>query len=174
MPQRVTRVIRDAIRLDALPRGVTSKRRPADTHADPPARKPARRRAAKPKKATPERYRLLPGETSDQRAERLRREFDADLRANGFAPWEPEHKFALKTLGRKWAMDLAWPEARVAVEIEGRGSHQRGRYWTDMEKYNRAAAMGWLLIRVSYEMIADDTALALVKDVFAYRASEAA
>ena len=170
MPQpRTTRIIRNAIRLDALPASVAMPRRaPAKT-----AQTPAKRRTRKTK-ATPERYRLLPGETSDQRAERLRREFDADLRANGFAPWEPEHKFALKTLGRKWAMDLAWPETRVAVEIEGRGSHQRGRYWTDMEKYNRAAAMGWLLIRVSYEMIADDTALALVKEVFAYRASQAA
>ena len=166
-----TRIIRNAIRLDAMPSSVTSSM-VTPTRAAARRRAPSATKTTKTKKTTPERYRLLPGETSDQRAARLRKEFYADLQAQGIAPWEPEYQFALQTHRRKWAMDLAWPSARIAVEIEGRGSHQRGRYWTDMEKYNRAAAMGWLLIRISYEMIANDIALALVKEVFAYRAIE--
>jgi very-short-patch-repair endonuclease len=93
------------------------------------------------------------------------------MQAHGYAPWETEYKFALKTHGRKWANDLAWPDLRVSVEIEGRGSHQRGRYLTDMEKYNRAAVMGWMLIRVTYDMIADGSALRLLEEAFALRQS---
>lgn len=147
---------------------------------------PARKRATAPKPVKPAKttkprkrttkivknpalYKPLPGETWGQRAERLRDAFETDLRALGLAPWEPEYQFARLSHRRKWAMDIAWPDARVVVEIEGHGSHQRGRYHTDMEKYNRAALMGWLLLRVTYDMIADGRALALVQEAFALR-----
>jgi very-short-patch-repair endonuclease len=53
---------------------------------------------------------------------------------------------------RKWRFDFAWPEKRVAVEIEGgvwtRGRHTRGSgYIGDMEKYNSAVEMGWRVLR---------------------------
>lgn len=53
---------------------------------------------------------------------------------------------------RKWRFDAAWPEAKVAVELEGgiwsRGGHVRGSgYRRDMEKYNAAAALGWVVLR---------------------------
>ena len=92
-----------------------------------------------------------------------------------------EHQFARAALGRQWRIDLAWPDAdlRIALEIEGGiyapggGAHQRvgrgGRYLSDMEKYNTLAVWGWLLIRVTYDMIADGRALALLTQAFAYR-----
>ena len=66
---------------------------------------------------------------------------------------------------RKWRFDLAWPAARVAVEIEG-GSYVGGRhttgpgFWRDLEKYNEAALAGWTVIRVTPRMITDGSAIA--------------
>lgn len=54
---------------------------------------------------------------------------------------------------REWHFDFAIPACRVAIEVEG-GAFIGGRhirpdgYLRDMEKYNEAAAAGWLLIRV--------------------------
>jgi very-short-patch-repair endonuclease len=54
---------------------------------------------------------------------------------------------------RKWRFDFAWPDLKVAVEVEGLtygagGRHQRvGGYQGDLEKYNAAAMAGWLVLR---------------------------
>lgn len=55
---------------------------------------------------------------------------------------------------RRWRIDYAFPEQRVAVECEGgvwtRGRHSRGAGMVkDMEKYNELACRGWKLIRVT-------------------------
>ena len=42
---------------------------------------------------------------------------------------------------REWRFDFAIPAVRVAIEVEG------GVWKRDMEKYNEAAACGWLVIR---------------------------
>ena len=61
-----------------------------------------------------------------------------------------EHKFHPH---RKWRIDLAWPELKLAVEIEG-GVFTRGRhvrpvgFLRDIEKYNTANVLGWSLLRV--------------------------
>ena len=56
---------------------------------------------------------------------------------------------------RLWRMDYAWPQAKVAIEIEG-GIYQGGDHTTsmqgvlgDIEKYNTAASMGWLVLRAT-------------------------
>lgn len=61
----------------------------------------------------------------------------------------PEYKFDPE---RKWRFDYAWLANLVALEIEGgawtRGRHTRGGgFIGDMEKYNRAAALGWRIVR---------------------------
>lgn len=68
---------------------------------------------------------------------------------NGLPEPVREHFFALP---RRWRFDLAFPEQRVAVEIEGgvyiKGRHSRGAgYEKDTEKYNTAAVLGWLVLR---------------------------
>ena len=56
-----------------------------------------------------------------------------------------EHKFHPT---RKWRFDLAWPEHKLALEVQG-GIHVRGRHTRgaallkEWEKLNTAAAMGW-------------------------------
>lgn len=53
---------------------------------------------------------------------------------------------------RFWRFDLAWPEHRLALEIEGGvwtgGRHTSGAgYAKDMEKYNAAVLAGWRVLR---------------------------
>jgi len=59
-----------------------------------------------------------------------------------------EHQFCA---GRKWAFDLAWPEAKVALECQGgiwsQGRHTRGAaLLKEWEKLNTAAEMGYRII----------------------------
>ncbi len=56
-----------------------------------------------------------------------------------------EHVFHPK---RGWRFDFAWPELKLAVELDGRGRHQtvkgtRG----DCEKLNAAVILGWRVLR---------------------------
>lgn len=59
-----------------------------------------------------------------------------------------EHRFHPE---RMWRFDQAWPEYRVALEIEGaiwtNGGHSRGSGKTkDHEKFTAAACLGWRII----------------------------
>jgi very-short-patch-repair endonuclease len=64
---------------------------------------------------------------------------------------KPEHRFASP---RRWCLDFAFLRDKVALEVEGGiwirggGRHNRGAgMLKDMEKYNRAAALGWRVVR---------------------------
>lgn len=53
---------------------------------------------------------------------------------------------------RKWRIDFAWPEDKLAVEVEGglyiQGRHVRIRgYIGDLEKYNEIEMRGYTLLR---------------------------
>lgn len=67
----------------------------------------------------------------------------------------PEYQFVPE---RGWRFDYAWPDYKVALEIEGgvynRGRHVRGEgYETDLMKYNEATLRGWRLIRFSVSQV---------------------
>jgi very-short-patch-repair endonuclease len=69
---------------------------------------------------------------------------------------------------RRWRFDFAWPAKRVALEIEGGvwtgGRHVNGAGFTkDMEKYNYAAAMGWLIIRCQWRTLLNDETAAFLR-----------
>lgn len=53
---------------------------------------------------------------------------------------------------RKWRFDYALPSIKIAIEIDGGvwtlGRHNRPKgYIADLEKFNEAAAMGWLVLK---------------------------
>ena len=53
---------------------------------------------------------------------------------------------------RKWRIDHAWADVKLAVEKEGgawiSGRHNRGKgFIADMEKYNMLTENGWHLLR---------------------------
>jgi very-short-patch-repair endonuclease len=71
------------------------------------------------------------------------------LRALGVRTWAEEHVFHP---ARKWRLDFAWPELRIAAEVEGgvfsRGRHVRpAGFIDDCEKYNAAVLLGWSVLR---------------------------
>lgn len=74
-----------------------------------------------------------------------------------------EYAFA-KESGRRWRFDLAWPDRKLAVEVEGgtwvSGRHTTGTgYARDLEKYNQAALLGWTVLRYTPRMIEEGTAI---------------
>ena len=73
---------------------------------------------------------------------------------------------------RRWRFDFAWPDGpitdRWAVEVEGglwvNGRHCRGAgFSADCEKYNRAALLGWRVLRVTPAQIRSGAALAWIE-----------
>lgn len=78
-----------------------------------------------------------------------------------------EHRFATG-LGRHWRADIAYPEQRLAVEVDG-GSWVGGRHVSgtgfaeDCLKLNAAAALGWRVVRVTPAMIDSGEAVRAVR-----------
>lgn len=69
---------------------------------------------------------------------------------------------------RKWRFDFAWPDRKLALEVEGgafvAGRHTRGAsFEADCEKYAEAAVDGWRVIRVTPRMVEDGRAVAFVE-----------
>lgn len=68
---------------------------------------------------------------------------------------EAEYEYRFHPV-RKWRFDVAFPEAMVAVEIEGGvwsyGRHNRAAtFLRDMEKYNEATMAGWSILRYAWK-----------------------
>ena len=82
---------------------------------------------------------------------------------------EPEWYFARPA--RQWRFDLALPELKIAIEIEGGifakaggGRHNRGAGMkADLDKYAEAALLGWLVLRVLPEWVKSGKALGWVE-----------
>lgn len=73
--------------------------------------------------------------------------------------------------GRCWRLDYAWPDHKLALEVEGGvwtgGRHTRGAgFLRDMEKYNALAVAGWRLLRCTPADVRGLKVLAVVKDAF--------
>jgi hypothetical protein len=75
--------------------------------------------------------------------------------------YEKEHRFHPT---RKWRFDYALPHHGVAIEYEGlysrRSRHTSVRgFREDCVKYNEAALYGWVLIRVTNDMLRSGVAV---------------
>jgi len=71
---------------------------------------------------------------------------------------------------RKWSFDFAFPDQKIALEVEGGvwhgGRHCRGSgFVKDMEKYNEATCMGWRLIRCQPDDVCTMETIDLLKRV---------
>lgn len=85
----------------------------------------------------------------------LAAKFLFQLRALGLP--EPVHELSFHP-ARKWKFDFAYPEKRLAFEVEGglwvNGRHNRA-VDKDIEKYTAAALLDWFVYRVTPEAIRD-------------------
>jgi len=78
-----------------------------------------------------------------------------------------EHKFHDT---RRWKFDIAWPKLKIALEVEGGvftgGRHTRGKgFVKDMEKYNSAATLGWVVVRCIPDEVCMLDTIEMVKKV---------
>ena len=93
----------------------------------------------------------------DPIASDLERTFDTLWRQLGGPPLFAEYHFAPD---RDWRFDRCHPYARIAIEIDG-GTWNGGRHTTgagfrdDCIKLNAAASLGWLVYRLTADMLRD-------------------
>ena len=67
-----------------------------------------------------------------------------------------QHRVVLPD-GRSAELDAAWPEARVAVELDGAAFHgSREARERDLRRDSALAALGWVVLRFSYERLVSD------------------
>ena len=104
----------------------------------------------------------------------LEQEFEFQLKLFEFPKWETEYMFAKEDMGRRWRFDFAWPDYKIALEIEGGvfsgGRHVRGKGFTaDCEKYSAAACLGWAVLRVTAKHIADGDAIEWLDQLYKNR-----
>ena len=87
----------------------------------------------------------------------------------------PEYRFHPT---RKWRFDYAFPDKMIAVEVEGlvyRGKSRHTNnsgYKGDLEKYNAAACLGWLVLRFSQDMLAKSSTFDTISSAFTLRESQ--
>jgi len=79
---------------------------------------------------------------------------------------EKEFKFHSS---RKWRFDYAILEFKIAIEIDGgiwtNGRHTRGKgYLNDMEKFNVASSLGWLILKFTPNNQYSLKTIELIKD----------
>ena len=102
--------------------------------------------------------------------EKLAREYEMfrrKLSAFSGCEIEPEHVFYQ---GRRWRLDFAIVDLKIGIEIEGgvwtNGRHTRGNgFIEDMEKYNAAATLGWVILRFTPQDLNKITTFETVKKV---------
>lgn len=107
---------------------------------------------------------------------------DEQLTLAGLPEPEREYRFAAHVVGlgpgirarlreaglKDWRLDFAWPEHRLAVEVQGgtwsQGKHTRGQgYEDDREKINAAQLLGWTVLEFTTGMIRDGRALRTIE-----------
>lgn len=77
------------------------------------------------------------------------------MERSGVPSWKRELRFHGT---RMWRFDFAWPDCKVALEVDG-GTHSGGRHTRpggfrgDCAKLNEAAIAGWTVIRCTKEHI---------------------
>lgn len=84
-----------------------------------------------------------------------------------------EFRFAIE-VGRDWRFDWAWPDHKLALEVDG-GGYTRGRHHRfegfseDCIKINTAIVLGWRVLRATPQQVSDGTAIDFVKRALAVR-----
>jgi len=89
-----------------------------------------------------------------------------ELKHHGVPPFKRQFRFHPT---RRWLLDFAWPQYKVAVEVEGGtwigGRHTRPKgYAADCEKYNEATLQGWSVYRFTRDSVLDGRAVEVIRE----------
>ena len=99
--------------------------------------------AAAPKPALP----VIPKGSNKVEGSRLETMFALQLRAIGAPPWVEQYVGAVP--GRKYRLDFAFPERKLAVECCGHVHRIRERFLADCERTCLLVLEGWRVLPVS-------------------------
>ena len=94
-------------------------------------------------------------------------ELTLQMKLAGLTGWAREYRFDPV---RMWRIDFAWPQIRLAVEVDGGnwsgGRHVRGAgFAKDAEKQNAMTLAGWHLLRYTTEMVKTGVAVQQITDM---------
>lgn len=86
-----------------------------------------------------------------------------------------EHRFHTS---RKWRFDYAFPDLKIAIECDGgvwtAGRHNRPKgYIKDMEKFNAAAALGWVVLKFTPQQLMTSATIDTLRSTIEQRSSTA-
>lgn len=75
---------------------------------------------------------------------------------------------------RRWRFDYAIPDLKIAIEIDGgvwvNGRHNRpAGFLGDMEKFNAAASLGWLVLKFTPQNQYKNDSMKLIRDAIGSR-----
>lgn len=78
---------------------------------------------------------------------------------------------------RQWRFDYAIPDLRIAIEIDGgiwiNGRHNRASgYLGDMEKFNAAATLGWVVLKFTPQEQYSQKTLELITQTIANKVKD--
>lgn len=98
------------------------------------------------------------------------------LKREGLPLPETEVAFAVGE-GRKFRWDFAWPDAKVALEVQGsiwtRGAHGRGTgIMRDHEKFNLGCCLGWRLLQCVPKDLCTLTTIATIRRALTYQSHD--
>lgn len=79
----------------------------------------------------------------------------AILRRGGLGGWKAQYRVRLP--GRTADVDVAFPERRLAIEVDGRKFHgdESDRFEDDRDRQNALILAGWRVLRFTWEMLND-------------------
>lgn len=85
----------------------------------------------------------------------------------GFPIPKPQYKFHPT---RKWRFDFAYPDAKVAIEVQGgvwsKGKHARAKgLLNDYEKFNEAQKLGWSVFLIPSDWIGQGAILSYLEEL---------
>jgi very-short-patch-repair endonuclease len=78
---------------------------------------------------------------------------------------------------RRWRLDFANAEKMLAIEVQGglwiHGAHTTGKGVSrDIEKYNEAVRLGWVILYATRKTIESGECLALVEEIWEQKSYE--
>lgn len=80
--------------------------------------------------------------------------FDIQMRVEKLPAPKMNYQF---DTSRGWMFDRAWPEYKLAVEIDGMAHRIKQRFESDIEKFAHALMQGWTVLHVSGKRVRDRT-----------------
>lgn len=88
--------------------------------------------------------------------------FEQQLQTHRVRSWIAEYYFEKN---RDWRFDFAWPDVKVAVEIQGGAHRIKGKFKADLEKRAAALLAGWSVLELGRDRVRSEQGIAWLKEL---------